>query len=89
VTSSLDAGVRTMDLARAYRDRWRATEGIGQLLGSPSQPGPVMRSRTPEMVAQEFWAMLCVYQAVRGLVVDGWARRPAAEVAERLADVLS
>jgi hypothetical protein len=27
-----------------------------------------LRSKTPDMVAQEFWAMLCVYQAVRDLI---------------------
>jgi len=27
----------------------------------------VLRSKSPALVEQEFWAFLCVYQAVRGL----------------------
>jgi len=30
----------------------------------------VLRSKTPEMVTQEFWAMLCVYQAIRHLITQ-------------------
>lgn len=28
----------------------------------------MLRSKTPAMVEQEFWAMLCVYQAIRELI---------------------
>ncbi|MGH3564931.1 MAG: hypothetical protein ACRDRH_02620 [Pseudonocardia sp.] len=31
-------------------------------------PDTVLRSQSPTMVAQEFWAMLCVYQAIRELI---------------------
>ena len=30
----------------------------------------MLRSKTPEMVTQEFWAMLCVYQAIRHLITQ-------------------
>jgi hypothetical protein len=57
------------DLAGLYHDRWQAETGIGDLK-TTQRGGPevVLRSKTPAMVAQEFWAMLCVYQAVRDLV---------------------
>lgn len=28
----------------------------------------MLRSKTPDMVEQELWAMLCVYQAIRHLI---------------------
>lgn len=57
------------ELAELYHDRWQAETGIGDLK-TTQRGGPevVLRSKTPTMVAQEFWAMLCVYQAVRELV---------------------
>jgi hypothetical protein len=79
VTSLVDPAVPAADLRRLHDERWRARQGFGQLIAPPGSQGPVMRSKAPAMVAQEFWAMLCVYQAVHALVstaepVDGWAR---------------
>lgn len=58
-----------IDLARLYHDRWQAETGIGDLK-TEQRGGPevVLRSKTPTMVEQEFWAMLCVYQAVRDVI---------------------
>lgn len=57
------------ELAALYHDRWQAETAIGDLK-TEQRGGPetVLRSKTPDMVAQEFWAMLCVYQAVRELI---------------------
>ncbi|MCA1672402.1 MAG: IS4 family transposase [Actinobacteria bacterium] len=57
------------DLAALYHDRWQAETGIGEIK-TEQRGGPevVLRSKTPTMVAQEFWAMLCVYQATRHLI---------------------
>ena len=57
------------DLARLYHDRWQAETGIGDLK-TTQRGGPevVLRSKTPAMIAQEFWAMVCVYQAIRDLI---------------------
>jgi Transposase DDE domain len=59
------------DLAALYHDRWQAETGIGEIK-TELRGGPevVLRSKTPAMVAQEFWAMLCVYQAVRHLITQ-------------------
>lgn len=58
-----------IDLAGLYHARWQAETGIGDLK-TVIRGGPevVLRSKTPAMVEQEFWAMLCVYQAIRDLI---------------------
>jgi hypothetical protein len=57
------------DLADLYHDRWQAETGIGDLK-TTQRGGPevLLRSKTPAMIAQEFWAMVCVYQAIRDLI---------------------
>jgi Insertion element 4 transposase N-terminal/Transposase DDE domain len=58
-----------IDLARLYHDRWQAETGIADLKTAiRGGPEVVLRSKTPAMVEQEFWAMLCVYQAIRDLI---------------------
>ena len=69
-TTLLDAeAYPAIELAGLYHDRWQAETGIGDLK-TIVRGGPevVLRSKTPAMVEQEFWAMLCVYQAVRDLI---------------------
>jgi hypothetical protein len=63
------AAYPAIDLARLYHHRWQAETGIGDLK-TEQRGGPetVLRSKTPDMVAQEFWAMLCVYQGIRDLI---------------------
>ena len=58
-----------IQLAGLYHDRWQAETGIGDLK-TVVRGGPevVLRSKTPVRVEQEFWAMLCVYQAIRDLI---------------------
>lgn len=56
-------------LAGLYHDRWQAETGIADLKTAiRGGPEVVLRSKTPAMVEQEFWAMLCVYQAIRDLI---------------------
>jgi len=71
-TTLLDpAQAPASELAELYHDRWQAETAIGDLK-TEQRGGPetVLRSKTPDMVAQEFWAMLCVYQAVRDLIAQ-------------------
>jgi Insertion element 4 transposase N-terminal/Transposase DDE domain len=57
------------DLAQLYHLRWQAETGIGDLKTTVrGGPEVLLRSRTPAMVEQEFWAFLCVYQAIRELI---------------------
>jgi hypothetical protein len=64
-----DTAYPAMELAQLYHARWQAETGIGDLK-TIIRGGPevVLRSKTPAMVEQEFWAMLCVYQAIRELI---------------------
>lgn len=59
-----------MELARLYHTRWQQAEtGIGDLKTTVcGGPEVVFRSQSPAMVEQEFWAMLCVYQAIREMI---------------------
>lgn len=69
-TTLLDpAHAPAADLAELYHDRWQAETGIGEIK-TEQRGGPetVLRSKTPDMVEQEFWAMLCVYQGIRHLI---------------------
>jgi len=62
-------GCPAIELARLYHDRWQAETGIGDLKTAiRGGPEVVLRSKTPAMVEQEFWALLCVYQAIRDLI---------------------
>lgn len=57
------------ELAQLYHQRWQIETLFGAL--KTTQRGgatQVLRSQHPEGVRQEIWAMLCVYQALRGLM---------------------
>ena len=57
------------ELAELYHDRWQAETGIGDMKTTVrGGPEVVLRSHTPDLVEQEFWAMLCVYHAIRDLI---------------------
>ena len=57
------------ELAALYHDRWQAETGIADMKTAiRGGPAVVLRSKSPTMVEQEFWAMLCVYQAIRDLI---------------------
>jgi hypothetical protein len=82
-TTLLDPATAPMEeLAALYHDRWQAETGIGELK-TTERGGPevVLRSKSPALVRQEFWAFLCVYQAVRDLIStaadDGGGLDPA------------
>ena len=52
-----------------YGERWELETGIGEvetrLRGGPEV---LLRSHSPDMVRQEIYALLCVYQAIRHLI---------------------
>jgi hypothetical protein len=59
------------ELAELYHQRWQIETLFGAL--KTTQRGgaiEVLRSHHPDGVRQEIWAMLCVYQALRGLITD-------------------
>lgn len=62
------------ELAELYARRW-TSETIYRSIKVEQRGGrtATLRSNSPGMVAQELWAMLCVYQAVRHLATDSAA----------------
>lgn len=60
------------DFPDRYAERWQLETAIGdvetRLRGGPDV---VLRSKSPAMVRQEIYALLCVYQAIRHLIATG------------------
>ena len=72
VTSLLDvAEYPALDLACAYPDRWGCETVIGHHKTDMGEGQPVLRSKDPEGVAQEMWALFAVYQATCRLIGAG------------------
>lgn len=71
VTDLLDPeAYPALDLARTYPMRWQAETVIKD--HKSMGPGtPMLRSKDPEGVAQEMWALFAIYQAVAHLIDAG------------------
>ena len=59
---------RPCELAELYQARWEIETALGSLKAQVKGPGVVLRSKTPDGVVQEIWALLCAYHAVRELI---------------------
>ena len=69
VTDLLDAeAYPALDLACAYPMRWGCETVIGHHKTDMGQGAAVLRSKDPEGVAQEMWALFAVYQALHTLI---------------------
>lgn len=70
VTDLLDpAQLSAIDAADAYGQRWEIETAFGELeTGIRGGPAVVLRSKSPDMIRQELYAALCVYQAIRTLI---------------------
>ena len=53
-----------LDLACCYPDRWGCETVIGHHKTDMGEGRPVLRSKDPEGVMQEMWALFAVYQAI-------------------------
>lgn len=72
VTDLLDVeAYPALDLACAYPMRWQAETVIKHHKVDMGPGMPVLRSKDPEGVAQEMWALFCVYQGLIDLVDAG------------------
>ena len=68
ITTLLDPGsAPARELAELYRARWEIETALGSLKTQLKGGGVVLRSKTPDGVIQEIWALLCAYHAVRDL----------------------
>jgi hypothetical protein len=53
------------ELAALYTERWEVETALGELKTTQRGPKQVLRSKSPELVAQEVWAHLLVHYALR------------------------
>ena len=68
ITTLLDpAAAPAGELAELYRARWEIETALGSLKTQVKGSGVVLRSKTPDGVIQEIWALLCACHAVRDL----------------------
>jgi Insertion element 4 transposase N-terminal/Transposase DDE domain len=69
ITTLLDpAAAPARELAELYRSRWEIETALGSMKAKMKGPGIVLRSKTPDGVVQEVWALLCACYAVRELI---------------------
>jgi hypothetical protein len=69
VTTLLDpASAPARELAELYQARWEIETALGSLKTQLKGAGIVLRSKTPDGVIQEVWALLCACHAVRELI---------------------
>ena len=68
ITTLLDPDAApARELAELYKARWEIETALGSLKSQVKGAGIVLRSKTPDGVIQEIWALLCACQAVRDL----------------------
>ncbi len=68
VTTILDPDqAPAADLAALYHERWEIEGALAELRTHLRGARMVLRSKTPELVRQEFWGLLLAHFAVRGL----------------------
>ena len=69
ITTLLDPDAApARELADLYRARWQIETALGSLKTQMKGAGIVLRSKTPDGVIQEVWALLCACHAVRELI---------------------
>ena len=75
VTTILDsAAAPATELAALYHERWEIEGALAELKTQLRGARMVLRSKTPELVGQEFWGLLLAHFAVRGLMHEAALR---------------
>jgi hypothetical protein len=75
VTAILDpAQAPAAELAALYHERWEIEVALAELKTGLRGARVVLRSKTPELVRQEFWGLLLAHFAVRGLMHEAALR---------------
>jgi len=62
------------ELAALYHERWEIEVALAELKTGLRGAQVVLRSKTPELVRQEFWGLLLAHFAVRGLMHEAALR---------------
>jgi hypothetical protein len=70
------------ELAALYHERWEIETALDELKTHLRGAQIVLRSKTPELVEQEFWGLLMAHYAIRGLMHE--AALKAGEDPDRL-----
>lgn len=69
ITTILDpAQAPAEELAALYHERWQIETALDELKTHLRGAHIVLRSKTPELVEQEFWGLLMAHYAIRGLI---------------------
>ena len=69
VTTILDPSAAPAgELAALYTERWEVETALAELKTTQRGPRQVLRSKSPELVAQEVWAHLLVHYALRAVM---------------------
>ena len=69
ITNILDpADVPAVELAAAYHERWEFEGLIDEIKTHQRGPARILRSKSPEMVRQEVWALLLTHYCIRHLM---------------------
>ncbi len=63
-----------VELAALYHERWEIEGALAELKTQLRGARVVLRSKTPELVGQEFWGLLLAHFAVRGLMHEAALR---------------
>ncbi len=62
------------ELAALYHERWEIENSLDELKTHLRGAQIVLRSKTPELVEQEFWGLLMAHYAIRGLMHEAALR---------------
>jgi hypothetical protein len=57
-------------LAELYAQRWEHELNFDEIETHQMHPGRVLRSRTPDLIKQEVWALLITHYAVRAFIAE-------------------
>ena len=68
------AEASAVELAALYHERWEIEGALDELKTHLRGARVVLRSKTPELVRQEFWGLLLAHFAVRGLMHEAALR---------------
>jgi hypothetical protein len=71
ITSVLDPAEATAEeLAAAYHERWECESLIDEVKTHQRGPARILRSKSPDMVRQEIWALLLTHYGIRRLMCN-------------------
>ena len=71
ITTSLDPEkAPAHELAALYHERWEIETALDELKTHLRGPRLVLRSKTPDLVRQEFYGVMLAHFAIRGLMHD-------------------